>query len=378
MLQKQFAGFGQYHVQESRRKAMILEKTLEVFRKYNPEKFRTEQVPESRPNKLMAVPLEAPNAIHLPIQRPSQITVVSTDGSQIYPDRNVEPLCYLLNVGKIVFHYGTTERPTLEAEPHLYFKGQELDTIAGLEIDVVGREVVSAIRDELELSELALLAQDAKQERRPILALADGTLIRWMLKRLRNPSLEEKLLHRYIEAMNRFQEDQIPLASYISMPGNAEFVHYLAKYMATEADGLAELDELTDRKVFKAVLNPGERSATFKSQSLVLNDYPAEHQICYFYVHVAGEGLRSEIARVEFPRWMVDAPGMLDLVHSVVLDECAKGRGYPMILSEAHEQAVVKSQERFMFYEMIERELMKVGASMEYSSKKASKDSPVL
>ena len=69
---------------------------------------------------------------------------------------------------------------------------------------------------------------------------------------------------------------------------------------------------------------------------------------------------------------------MLDLVHSVVLDECAKGRGYPMILSEAHEQAVVKSQERFMFYEMIERELMKVGASMEYSSKKASKDSPVL
>ena len=377
-LQKQFAGFGQYHVQESRRKAMILEKTLEVFRNYDPEKFSPEQIPESRPDKLMAVPLEVPTAIHVPIKRPSQITVVSTDGSQIYPDRNIEPLCYLLNVGKIVFHYGTTERPILEAEPHLYFKGQELNTMAGLEIDVVGREVVSAIRDELELSELALLAQNTKKESRPILALADGTLIRWMLKRLRNPSLEDRLLQRYFEAMNRFKEDQIPLASYISMPGNAEFVHYLAKYMAGSTDELAESEDLTDRKVFGAVLNPGERSATFKSQSLVLNDYPAEHQICYFYVHVVGEGLRSEIARVEFPRWMVDVPGMLDLVHTVLLDECAKGRGYPMILSEAHEQAVVRSQERFMFYELIEREMIKVGVSMEYSSKKASKDSPVL
>ncbi len=109
-----------------------------------------------------------------------------------------------------------------------------------------------------------------------------------------------------------------------------------------------------------------------------MNDYPPGHQTCYFYVHIAGIGEQSEIARVEFPFWMVETAGMLDLVHATILDECQKGRGYPMILSEAHEQAVVRAQERFMFYEMIEREMLKEGAVVEYSSKKASKDNPVL
>lgn len=387
-LQKQFAGFGRYQIQEQNRRSLILENALEVFRQYDQQRFESvslEDVPKntnakSRPNQLMAVPLELPTSVYDPVVRPVPLTVVATDGSQIYPDRNVEPLCYLLNVGRIAFQYGTTERPLMDAVPHLYFKGQELSSVSGLEIDVVGQEIVSALRDELELGTLADLAIESQQNGRPVLAMADGTLIRWMIKRLRKPELEQKLLQRYFTALDKFRDNEIPLCSYISMPGNAEFINYLAKQMVTGEEPAEKLqfEGISDRMFFKQVLKPGQRSATFKSESLVLKEYPPAQEICYFYIHIEDAGRGSEIARVEFPLWMTASPDILNLVQSTVLSECQKGKGYPMILSEAHEHAIIRSQERFMFYEMIEREMLIEGATIEISSKKTSKDSPVL
>lgn len=376
-LHKQFAGFGRYQVQERERKALILEKALEVFHgKLGSEQGRAstlpEAAPEGRADQLVAVPLDAPAGIHDPVSRPTPLTVVATDGSQIYPDRNIEPLCYLLNIGRIAFHYGTTERPQMDAVPYLYFKGQGLETVEGLEIDVVGRDIVSALRDELELRTLFELAESVRRPGRPILAFSDGTLIRWVLKRLRRPELERGLLDRYIAALESFRVAEVPLCSYISMPGTSEFVNYLGQFVEPATNDGPPLPGITDRMLFEAVLEPGQRTGVFASQSHILNDYPESQRICYFYVHVAGAG-DSEIARVEFPFWLVEQPDLLDLLHATVLSECEKGRGYPVILSEAHEHAIVRGPERFLFYEMIEREMMAEGERMQVSGKASAK-----
>ncbi len=388
-LQKQFAGFGYYQAKERRRKAVILENVREVFRALVDQDAASLEISPGRPDQLIALPLEEPATIQNPIQRPTPITVAATDGSQIYPDRNIEPLCYLLNVGRIAFQYGTEERPLMDAIPHLYFKGQGLDDLAGLEIEVVGQEIVSALRDELELSTLFEIATSIRKTNRPIVALADGTLIKWMLKRLRKPALEQRLLQRYFDTLEKFKEQKIPLCSYISMPGNTEFINYLSCVKASSNRPSREVEGfegISDRMLFKEVLLPGQRSAVFKSQSLVLKAYPPEQEICYFYVHVAGDsvntgvnaGVNTEIARVEFPFWLSRQPELLNLIHSTLLSECEKGGGYPMILSEAHEQAIVRGQERALFYEMIERNMNFEGEHLETSSKQASKKRPVL
>ncbi len=383
-LNKQFAGFGRYQVQERQRKAVILEKALEVYRSRLSDSGETgayslEGVSESRADQLVAVPLEAPTSVFDAIARPTPLTVVATDGSQIYPDRNIEPLCYLLNIGRIAFQYGTTERPLMDAVPHLYFRGQGLESVAGVEIDIVGQDIVSAFRDELELADLYELAESVRQEGRPILAFSDGTLIRWVLKRLRRPELEDALLNRYLTAMEAFRLKQIPLCSYISMPGTSEFVNYLAQFFETEEKDGNPLAGITDRMLFSEILSVGQRTGVFASKSHILKEYPAAHRICYFYVHVPGaassEIAPSEIARVEFPFWVVEQPDMLDLIHATVLSECEKGRGYPVILSEAHEHAIVRGPERFMFYEMIEREMQREGSRMVVSGKATAKAS---
>ena len=62
----------------------------------------------------------------------------------------------------------------------------------------------------------------------------------------------------------------------------------------------------------------------------------------------------EEIARVEVPQWVASNNELLILTHSLILDQCRRGHGYPVVLSEAHEQAVVTGADRENFWELVE------------------------
>ena len=48
---------------------------------------------------------------------------------------------------------------------------------------------------------------------------------------------------------------------------------------------------------------------------------------------------------------------LLSLVHAGLVDQCRKGHGYPVAISEAHEQAVVTAGDREEFRVMVETAL---------------------
>ena len=374
-LQRQIVDFSAHHARRLVEREVRLERAIEIFEaagKVDTNVF-TDLV-RGLSERLVADPLESLSTVRDVPDRPTPMTVVATDGSQIYPDRSLEPTCYLLNVSRIAFQYGTHEQPMMEAVPRLFFRGQDIAMLEGVDAEAAGREVVSALRDALELSELLEIAREARIEGRPILAIADGTMIRWMLRGMRNRKLERKLLDRYIEGLQAFRELGIPLCSYISMPATRDLTNLLSLWAKAEWEGEVSLDEMTDRTLIDRVLRAGQRSSVFRSRSLVLKEYPTEHQICSFYVKAAAPSGMMEIGRVEFPYWMTQAPDLVDLVHAVIYSETAKGQGYPMILSEAHEHAVVRGAERSLFYEMIERQMTQEGATIEGSMKQAAKE----
>ncbi len=342
-------------------------------------------IDEAEPKELVAGLRADPAAAHDAPARPSPVTVVATDGSQIYPDRHVEPTCFLLNISRIAFHYGTDEPPVLDAVPRFYFRGDEtaasFDAVQG----AMTTEVVSARRDAWELGDLLTIARAARAPGRPLLALADGTLIRWMVRGMRNPVLEEQLIEEYTALLEAFRDDELPLASYISMPGNTEVVNLLRAFLgelddvpaAPPADlaGGEPLTGLLDRLVFADLLPPGARSACFTSASHIQERYPTASRIAYAYVHVPGPraGIPGEIGRLEMPAWVADDPALVDLAHAVVLSECAKGDGYPLALGEAHERAVIRAPEREAFFQLLDRTLSRAGLPPTGSRKRQSK-----
>ena len=191
---------------------------------------------------------------------------------------------------------------------------------------------------------------------------------------MKNRALEDRLVARYLDALDRFRADGLPVASYVSFPANAEVVHLL-RFWRGEDDADPPDDTLRgllDRHLFERALAEGERSAVFASGSRILEQYGEHHHIVYFYVRAG-----REVGRVEMPRWVAEQPGWVDLLHAVVLDECEKGGGYPMILSEAHERAVVRAQEKDVFYRILERQMRGAGLPVTLGSgKAASKRAP--
>jgi len=319
-----------------------------------------EKIDRAKTSWLVGRPVEPAATVGGRPERPREVTVVAADGSQIFPDRNEVASCFLINVGYVVITYGTGERPILESEPQLFYEEADLYQEWSGTKAIVTREHVGHKRAALEFAKLTQLV--ASEERaHPTVALSDGTLILWMLEG-KPLAFRRAMLTGFLSAMDRLQEMRAPVCGYISDSGGSDVINALRVGMCPEnptncdrcpwKSGEPDLPcdpiaGVTDAVLFKCVLQSGERSAVFESASKILDDY-GPHRIAFFYVHTG-----SEVGRVEIPMWVAQDKEMLDLAHATVVDQCRKGRGYPVVLSESHEQAVVRGADRDVFYKFL-------------------------
>ncbi|MCS6860347.1 MAG: DNA double-strand break repair nuclease NurA [Abditibacteriales bacterium] len=341
-----------------------------------------EKVRGSKTSWLLARITEPAHRIHPRPPRPPQLTVVATDGSQIFPDRHEVSDCYLLNIGAVALPYGSGARPLLSARPLLFFQDADLTVQWNGRRIPVTPEIIGLRRTLLEMEELVRLAQSNAP---PRLALVDGTLILWTLEG-RPADYKATMLKTYLEHLDTLREHRVPVAAYISAPGSTDVVNALrvglCPYSFANCDfceykhkpdplPCAPIEGVSDAMLFARLLSHvGERSAVFRSASSVLAEY-GEHAVCFFYLHVG-----AEIARVEIPQWVAEDDALLDLVHSGVADQAEKGRGYPVALAEAHAQAVVRGAEREMFYRMMEDTFIRSDVPVRLSLKARTKRTP--
>ena len=195
-----------------------------------------------------------------------------------------------------------------------------------------------------------------------------------------------------VDALTRLREvarrRPVALGSYISRPGAREVANVVRVAACPHEDvatsgcdnicvkgiGKRECEGavagLMDRDLFAELLEPGERSRVFASASSIVVEEYEPHEVRFFYVN-AGD----EIARVETTQWVADNPDSLDLLHAAVLDQCDKGRGYPLALQEAHERSVVNAADRRAFWTLVEGSMRRRGLSTSGSRKARSKRS---
>ncbi len=314
---------------------------------------------------LVALPREPLGYAVAPPERPSPITLVATDGSQVSSGREVEPPFYLINIGCVAFHLGTERRPLLASIPELYY-GEEmwedmLEDVSGS----VTPQLVAALRDEKELHYLLHTALQEREASTPLVALLDGTLIRWSLQGMKQAVVERELIERYVRLLQDFSDEGVLLAGYISRPASREVVNLL-QLLDQEAD----IASLRDHHVFFHWLKPGERSALFESGSHI-QQYYGSHKIHFFYIHMG-----REIGRVEVPGWVAESQKSIECIHAALWDQGRKGQGYPVILAEAHERAVVRVEEQEAFMALLRRHVMHRGGNMSDTRKRWSKRVP--
>lgn len=326
---------------------------------------------------------------------PEDWTALSVDGSHIDVDRHLPVPCYLLNLGGCVLTYGRGAGAGFFSRPHLAAREEELylrDPGNATQEEAMTGNLLGLYRT---VRELTVLLEEARQcpDDRPALALVDGTLVLWGLAGRGYPEFVRDFiigdgLLRALEGFRELaRERRVTLAAYVSLPRTTEVVNAIRRclcshdlercrrscsYRRSELEPCSRANDFLDRELFARELTPFHRSPIYKTNSSVPRDlYGPEQQVYFYYLH-AGE----EIARVEVPQWVAEDETLLGLGHAMIAEQCRKGQGYPVVITEAHEQAVVTGRDRQLFREMVAATLERQGLPTYTSQKERSKRRP--
>jgi hypothetical protein len=334
-------------------------------------------------------PVEPLNTcIDLPIP-PRVHTVIATDGSQIAPNHHEIAYCYLLNIGRVVLHYGQNRQPLLDSLPEVFYRPEDLYISRqwGIRTEewmgyrrtaseaTVLAELVSSVMSgegtrgqEENYYKTPTILGEAHTLSVPMLAMVDGSLIYWFLEQLPLEA-RDRILPQILEAWDQLRNLGIPLMGYLSASRSSEALNFLRLQACPhkvpdcitycpnqlEKTPCQVLEPLRDTAIWTIQLQPGQRSTLWRSSARILDLY-GSHAIYFCYVHVG-----TEIARIEVPAWVAENPALLDQSLGLMLAQVQKGYGYPVALAEAHNQAVVRGGDRARFFALLEQQMIKAG-----------------
>lgn len=374
-------GISQHLSQEAtaaRQRLEIAQKLMETAQTDYAELVAQQQMWKQRFIFTAAEPVEELKTRQQIALPPKVHTVIATDGSQIAPNHHEIAYCYLINVGRVVLHYGESRHPLLDSLPEVFYRPEDL--YESRQWGIRTEEWMSYRRTASEATVLAELAcsiwDNAVPPPVPTIAMVDGSLIYWFLEPLPNEA-RDRILSQILEAWDQLQAAKIPLVGYLSASRSIEAINFLRLAACPHSEpncithclpGLAPegailptkapcqmFEPLRDATLWESLLEPGERSPLWRSSAPILQEY-GPHTVYFCYVHVG-----TEVARVEVPAWVAEDSQLLDTALSLTIAQVQKGYGYPVALAEAHNQAVVRGGDRFRFFSLLEREMIKAG-----------------
>ena len=356
----------------------------------------TEKTADTRQRPYLAAEVEESLlGTYPPTEPPADWVVAAVDGSHIDVDRHLPVACYLLNFGGCVLTYGSNPDATLFSHPHLATTPQELyisDPTNSTGEEMISGALLGLVRTVKELEALAKTVEECPPGL-PVLGLVDGSLVLWGLSgQAYRPYVSDAIINDgLLPAMKRLEKlaetRPVALAAYVSFPRSTEAVNAVRCSLCPHDNAVCTqscnnrrstqqpcdgANEFLDRDIFQRLLEPGWRSPVYKTNSSVSRESYDEAQKVYFFYVNAGE----EIGRVEVPKWVSKNETLLSLTHSLVWDQCQRGQGYPVAISESHEQAVVSAGDRRVFRRLLTDSLERQGLSAATSQKDRSKRSP--
>ena len=310
---------------------------------------------------------------HPPPASVVQATLIAADGSQINPDRHAAVQFGLVNVGAIIMRLNSGKAPEIDTQSELFYGDELLPNGIPLSDGMVALR-----RDLAEREKLDFLSKGIEGQ---VVTFTDGPIELWGAKGDDAQSYAD-FVEKYKGVLSRLQSRGVITAGYVDKP-SADLVIRLLEIMMADNEQLQKMREfhplrgVSDRWLYgereNPLLPPGHRSAVFRIQSSSEKNYKGVLSLHFFYLNVGTEGHPYPV-RVEVPKWVVDDKEKLDLLHTVLVEQCRMmgNRPYPYLLHRAHEAAVVKNEEKQQIEQLLTLELRKNNEDVDDGSYKQS------
>jgi hypothetical protein len=317
------------------------------------------------------------------------VTTVAVDGSQLLPWRDA-------SLPVAIVQAGVYENPHEPPAPYLkdvvtvVLTPEELFAADDTEdegdetrMSVAGQadRMVHLRRFELEVETL-IARMRVHAERRasrrvepehPIVVFCDGSLIVSFARRMA-PSYRERYLRAEHRLLAASEEYRAPLVGYIDT-SLARDVVMMLRALPAVGEALPAPRGVSDAVLWRGALGWGDRTPALLAARA---DLPGEEpqgaettgqDVAFVYFQSA---LDRPPARVEFPRWVLDA-GLLDQVMDAVRAETIVGNGYPYPIEAADAVAVITTEDRARFYRLFQEFAEREGLPFGFSRKALSK-----
>ncbi|MEM3832997.1 MAG: DNA double-strand break repair nuclease NurA [Thermoprotei archaeon] len=355
---------------------------LDSYKLFNGDIDKISNIIKNDPSTLtilneVDIPLEPVNLIMSPKINPDSTDartrniIIGVDSSWIKPDVHIKPLVSVMNV--VTFVYA----------PKVITRGYKIDNIAEVKI---GKELFvrrSQQRNswhimkevDLEIWQFELMEKliekiirDLDKDKKVFL-LYDGSL---SIPYAGNYSTEDQellvsALRRFIDNMKRL--NVTPIGVYHSL--SRGFLNALIRGVICVSElscnrcilekgdnsPCLKYSIINDKNLFLKRLKVYERGPLFQVHNLVL-EHNRNIDIKGFYIKVD----EDNIMRVEIPGW---ASSHIDDIHLSIASQISllqqvKGKGYPYVLLRAHENAILRTIDKELIYNLIREELKKV------------------
>ena len=350
---------------ENLRKISAIDFVIKKLKEIKPEDLKNVTYKETL--SLFGTPIEIPGRAIKVEKEISDYTAIAADGSEVSINEDFFFPYYIINIGFIALKYGKDHFFFADSNAKIYFEENELYEKVGDKSFLVRGELLSSKMLLEESKKLEELLKDFYTVEVPVLALFDGTLIQWEIK-----ETSETYKNNFVKNFQRMiliaEQLKAPLAGYISGTHSRDVMEMIRIFLEMKGEDFDKqlLSIIKDADIFKIILRKGERSAIFRSNAPILNLYKAP--IYFFFLNVG-----SEVVRIEIPEFIAFDNDLLEKTCALILSQSNKGEGYPVVLKEAHEQAVIKSSERVFIEELFIDFLRKKGIMFNQNYKFLSK-----
>jgi hypothetical protein len=288
------------------------------------------------------------------------ITTFAVDGSQIYPNKD-------LSIPVALVQIGWFENPHLSTGD--YEKDIRLDIMTPQDMQVgnsgdpVDRRV-SMRRFEMETERL-IEYMAAHPNAQDVLVFLDGSLVATFAEAFDAES-RRFYVNCLVNLLQSSEKYRVPLVAYI----DTTYAQDLAVMLQNLFD-LPESQSIHDAQLFGKAMEWGDRTPLFQCQrSGILREYGDQRdQVAFTYLKTTREGYP---ARLEIPLWVYEV-GFLDRVLDWVRGEVIIGSGYPYVIETADQTAVLQSEDRQMFYRILQEWADEENLNLRFSRKMVSK-----
>lgn len=273
----------------------------------------------------------------------SNKAVAASDGSQIYPQKEMFIAIAVIQSGMVLNRHGSKD----------YENRTRIKLLSPDDLGQEGMlpkhrdEIVDAFRFEMECESLGQMLRVEKD----VTALLDGSLVLSHIQSAKNEA-RQAYLRAVTNLLETAEETKKMLGAFIDLSKSTDLVSMLSHLMGKE-----KRSRVWDVKLLKGTMKWGDRTKAFvcdrddrwgKGKSALDMYGQFRDSIGFFYIQLNNE----TPARVEFPVWIWQEGRLEDLADIIRAEVLIKG-DYPDILYRAHNLAVINQREKKIFLNMI-------------------------